>query len=225
MWKAGSLNQFCSAFCFPQNTEESKEGAQLQQRNEPFGETGVWCEQTMINTVPSPKNPNFLDGILGADDKPVLVCSHTGWKRLVVNVCGALILKQWGDYSFPHLTCLKYRTLHRKHNADLMNSLVFFIFLCKLNPKQKLLFYKGLLHWWSHARVAEAKEPRGQALYTYLWCWRQRCRCESRCRWWRRRHRFLPGHWSPAPWRTECCSWSPRCWVGSRWGCGEKERQ
>lgn len=49
----------------------------------------------MINTVPSPKNPNFLDGIVGTDDRPVLVCSHTGWKRVVVvSVCGALILKQ-----------------------------------------------------------------------------------------------------------------------------------
>lgn len=75
MWNTRKLNQFCSAFCFPQKTRRRRRGD--KRTSTELREMWAWCKQTMINTVPSPQTPNFLDVILGTDNRPALCCSHT----------------------------------------------------------------------------------------------------------------------------------------------------
>lgn len=80
----GNWISFVQHFVFPRRQKRQKnEGrAPLQKRHGLFGEMGVWCEQTMINTVPSPQTPIFLDVILGADNRPALYRFHTcAWVR------------------------------------------------------------------------------------------------------------------------------------------------
>lgn len=114
MWKARELNQFCSAF-FPRRQKRQKnEGrAPLQKRHGLFGEMGAWCEQTMINTVPSSQTPIFLDVILGADNRPALYRSHTcAWVR---NRAG------WEGAAVVFSQCVWVAMIH-KHRGFVLSS-------------------------------------------------------------------------------------------------------
>lgn len=57
--------------------KRNERSAQLQKRHGLLGEMRAWCEQTMINTAPSPQTPVCLDVILSANNRPALYRSHS----------------------------------------------------------------------------------------------------------------------------------------------------
>ncbi len=111
--KARELNQFCSAFCFPQKTEETKEtkNAVLDYKR------GTGCSEkcerdaSKLWSIQSPhlKPPIFLDVILSVDNRPASYRSHSrdaeqgrvgGGRWCALAMCGALIRKHTGGVFF-----------------------------------------------------------------------------------------------------------------------------
>lgn len=191
--RQGNWISFVQHFVFPrrQKRQKNERRAQLQKRHGLLGEMWAWCEQTMINTVPSPQTPIFLDVILGADNRPALYRSHTrSWMRNRAGWEGAAVVfsqclwssdTQTQKLFFPHLTCHTVQQgaaqagqvgaasrTHRQ-SASISWSVRLHGYLC-------LFGWTGV--WWSltkflvgycidawHARVTEGTENRNDRLY------------------------------------------------------------
>lgn len=213
--RQGNWISFVQHFVFPrrQKRRKNERRAQLQKRHGLFGEIWAWCEQTMINTVPSPQTPIFLDVILGTYNRFALYRSHTcagmrkraGWKGAAVVFSQCLCSSDTQAQSLftpshlPHSTAGSHKAsgrweLHWKHAGNLLQSAG--LHVCMDIAHGLCVSFRGdgglmvsqhfseVLYWCKPCQgYWRSRKEKRLRLSTYLWCWRPRCQCESRYRW------------------------------------------